>query len=173
MNDPFFEKVNNIEWFSNCGKEFIISDFPIKIQFLKSLDELQKNISSQDWEDLTLEARNRLTVFLHKNNRNDYQNWNRITDFNKSNLKYIETTAKKFVEKNNLDKSIIDDVLWNVLGAAMENNYILINKRIPIFFKYLLEVYSQGNIPCGLIGEVKEDFDGRQINFSDYTLLVY
>ncbi|KAF2334674.1 hypothetical protein [Flavobacterium ginsenosidimutans] len=173
MNNPFFEKINNIEWFSNCGKEFSIADFPIKIKFMKSFDEMQKNIISQNWEDLTMEARNRLTVFLHKNNRNDYQDWNRITEINKSNLKQIETTAKFFVEKNNLDKSIIDDVLWNVLGAAMEDHYILINKRIPIFFNYLLEIYSQGNIPCGLIGEVKEDFDGNSIDFSDFTILVY
>ncbi|MCM0665516.1 hypothetical protein [Flavobacterium tyrosinilyticum] len=173
MNDPFFEKINNIEWFSNCGKEFSISDFPFKIQFLSSLDEMQKNISSQKWEDFTLEATNRLTVYLHKNNRNNYLDWNRITEIKKSNLKHVETTAKKFAEKHNLDKNIVDDVLWNVLGAAMEDYYISINKRIPIFFKHLLEIYSRGNIPCGVIGNIKEDFDGNQIKFSDFVLLVY
>lgn len=173
MKDAFFEEVNNIDWFSNCGKEFYTSDFPIKIQFLKSLDEMEKNISSQNWEDLTLEARNRLTVFLNNKNRNNYQDWNKITEIQKNNLKFVEEITKEFVEKNKLSKAIVDDVLWNVLGAAMENYYFSINKKIPFFFKYLLEIYSHGNIPCGFIGEIDEDFEGKQIDFSNYTLLVY
>ncbi|RUT70567.1 hypothetical protein D0817_08815 [Flavobacterium cupreum] len=173
MSDSFFEKVNTIDWFFNCGKEFSISNFPIKIKFLTSLDEMQENISSQNWEDFTLEAKNRLTVFLHRNNQNDYQDWNKIAEIVKKNLKPTEEIAEKFIEKNKLNKSIVDDVLWNIHGAAMENHYFSMNKKIPVFFKYLLEIYSAGNIPCGLIGEFKEDFDGKQIDFSDYTLLVY
>lgn len=173
MSNIFLEKINNIEWFSNCGKEFHISDFPIEIKFLKSFDEMEKNMSSQNWEDLTMEARNRLTVFLNKNNRNNYQDWNKIAEIKKSNLKHVESITKEFAEKNELGKIIVDDVLWNILGAAMENHYFSINKKIPIFFQYLLEIYSQGNIPCGLIGEVEEDFGGKQINFSGYTILVY
>ncbi|MCP2026342.1 hypothetical protein L1276_001486 [Flavobacterium sp. HSC-32F16] len=173
MSDIFFEKISSIKWFSNCGKEFYITDFPVKIQFLKSFDEMQKNISSQNWEDLTMEARNRLTIFLHNEDRNNYQNWNKITEIKKRNLQQVEDIVKEFAKINKLDQNIVDDVLWNMLGAAMENYYFSINKKIPIFFQYLLEIYSQGNIPCGLIGEVKEDFKGKQINFSDYTLLVY
>lgn len=173
MSDPFFEKVNSINWFSNCGKEFSILDFPIKIQFLTSADEMQESISSQNWEDSTMEARNRLTVFLNKNNRNDYQDRNKITENKKSNLEQIKEIVEKFIEENKFDKIIVDDILWNILGAAMEDYYAAVNKKIPIFFKYILKIYSEGNIPCGLIGEIKEDFDGKQIDFSNCTLLVY
>ena len=48
MNNLFFEKANSINWFSNCGNEFYIQNFPIKIKFISSIDEMMKTLSSQN-----------------------------------------------------------------------------------------------------------------------------
>lgn len=186
MDTTFFEKVNNINWFSNCGNEFSIADFPIKIKFVDSLDKMMTNLSSVTWENFTLEARNRLTEFLQKRERGSYSgHWNKITDTNKSKLKVVEKIAREYADKNKLDKVFVDDINWNVLGASMEDHYYSINSGIPIFFKYLMEIYSQGNVPCGVIGEIVDElspyginimdevFSGKQIDFSQFTLLVY
>ena len=174
MSNQFFEKVNSINWFSNCGNEFSIESFPIKLQFVCSVSEMEQNLEDVNWENATLEARNRLTAFLHESESRKYnEDWNKVTEIHKSKLKWIENIAKKFAEENGIGKVLIDDILWNVLGASMEEYYFSINQKVPIFFKYLMEVYSQGNIPCGIIGEIEEVFNGRQIDFSQFTLLVY
>jgi len=172
--DSFLERVNSISWFSNCGNKFYIDNFPIKLSFVGSIDEMMKNISSHEWENFTLEARNRLTAFLHKNNCEDYaRKWNRIVDTQKNNLVTIENTAKKFANEKKLEKVFVSDVNWNVLGAAMESYYIKINENIPVFFKYLLEVYERGNIPCGWAGKEPENYGCMPIDISDGLLLVY
>jgi len=174
MSNQFFEQVNSIDWFSNCGNEFSIDSFPIKIQFICSVDKMEQSLTDTNWENATLEARNRLTAFLHERESRKYNDdWNKVTEIHKSNLKGIEDIAKKFATENGIGKILVDDVLWNVLGASMEDYYFPINRKIPVFFKYLMEIYSQGNIPCGIIGEIEEVFGGKQIDFSQFTLLVY
>ncbi|GAB0171114.1 hypothetical protein LSPCS325_45510 [Lysinibacillus sp. CTST325] len=173
INTNFIERLQNIDWFKNGGKDFSISGFPINIQFVSSVDDLKNSIASPSWEQLTLEARNRLTTFLHKYNMNEYRRWNEITGYYKGNLNTVTETIKNYADLNGLGKMFVDDVLWIVFGAAMENHYLSINRKIPVFFKYLIDVYSVGNIPCGWIGEIKEDYTGAPIDLSKGTLKVY
>ena len=174
MSNLFFEKINNINWFSNCGNELFIENCPIKIQFLSSFNEMGKGIKSDNWDDAILEAQNRLTSFLHKREHRRYnEDWNKITLAHKEKLKSVEKIAKEFADQHGLGKDFVDSILWNVLGASMEEYYYSINRKIPIFFKYLMEIYSRGNLPCGIVGEIEEEFSGKQIDFSQFTLLVY
>ena len=126
------------------------------------------------WENVTLEAKNILTAFLHKNEYNNYAGvWNKVVEEQKSNLTTVTEIAKKYADEKKLDKIFVDYINWNVFGAAMESHYIKINEDIPIFFKYLLEIYAQGNVPCGWKGKVKEILGGIPIDLSVGTLLVY
>ena len=121
MDNQFFEKLNSINWFSNCGNEFVIEDFPIKIHFVSSVDEMIKSMSADNWENATLEAQNRLTMFLHeRENRKYNEYWNKITVSNKEKLGLVEGIAKGYADKYGLGKIFIDFTLWNVLGASME-----------------------------------------------------
>ena len=61
-----------------------------------------------------------------------------------------EVTAKiKIIEeKNDLGTVFIDCVKWDILGAIVENEYKKCGK-IPMFFLKLLDIYENGNFPCG------------------------
>lgn len=172
-NSNFIERLQNIDWFNNCGKDLFLAEFPVNIQIVSSVEDLKSSISSPLWEDLTLEARNRLTTFLHKHNMNEYQRWNEVTKYYKENLITLTETIKSYADKHDLGKPFVDDVSWIVLSAAMENHYLSINKKIPIFFKHLVDVYSAGNIPCGWIGEIKEDYTGAPIDLAKGVLKIY
>ena len=172
----FFERLNTIKWFLNCGNEFTIEEFPFKLYFLRSLDEMAESIVSEHWENATLEARNRLTTFLHLNGMDSYSSdWNEVTISNKNRLATVSDMAEKFANKNNLGENFISSVRWDILGASMEDYYYAKNQNIPIFFKYLMLVYEKGNIPCGaaLTPTVKNVWEWSQADFSKLTLLVH
>lgn len=40
-------------------------------------------------------------------------------------------------------------------------------------FWCLIDIYSVGNIPCGWIGEIKEDYAGAPIDLSKGILKIY
>lgn len=171
--EKFIENLQTIHWFANCGKGCTLSEFPITIQPIYSIDDCKESISSLGWENTTLEARNRLTIFLHKNNMDDYRQWNKVTDYYKENFDQLTKVIKEYANINGFGKEVIDDISWNILGAAMENHYLSVNKKIPIFFKYMMDVYAAGHIPCGWIGEVEENYKGAPIDFSKGILKVY
>lgn len=173
MSNLFFDNIKNINWFSNCGNKFVAKDFPIQIEFLQSLGVMMNSLISDDWQSAILEARNRLTVFLHQREKKHYSDWNKITEKHKANLVDVDDIAGAFADKNKLDKNFVDTIRWNILAASMEDYYFSINKEIPIFFKYLIDIYARGNVPCGIKGEIEESLNVSQVDFSKFTLLVY
>ena len=182
MSNHFFERVNNINWFSNCGNKIEIEDFPFKIKHVRSISEMIKSMKKQSWEDTTLEASNRLTVFLtlqdieHHKQENSYMfNWNEITMLNKSKLIPVEEKAVDFAEKNGIGKIFRDCVMWDVLSASMEDYYHAKNQNIPIFFKYLMMIYEKGNVPCGVttVPKIIKHWEWQQVDLTQFTFMVY
>jgi phosphopantetheinyl transferase (holo-ACP synthase) len=136
---------------------------------------MAKSMETEDWESATLEASNKLTRFLWVHEQKHYDKWNEIAKANKSKLTSLEAIAKDFADKNGVGKIFTDCILWDVLFASMEEYYYSINRKIPVFFKHLMTIYEQGNIPCGVIvnPEIKNRWEWPQTDFSQFTLLVY
>ena len=96
--------------------------------------------------------------------------------FTRANSDLFEDISKGFAQKNGVGKTFVDSVNWDIFVASMEDYYFALlrqNRKMPLFFSYLLEVYARGNVPCGIIGEIKEEFGGKQVDFSQFILLVY
>lgn len=183
MSNPFFERINNINWFSNCGNQIEIENFPFKIECVRSISTMTKSMKRQNWEDTTLEARNRLTAFLSlqeieaqkQGQQCDMPDWNEITMLHKSKLIPVEEKAIDFANKNNIGKIFRDCVMWDILAASMEDYYYAINQNIPIFFKYLMMIYDKGNVPCGVITVPKriKHWEWQKVDLSQFTFMVY
>ena len=109
--------------------------------------------STQAWEDTTLDARNRLTEFLHRHHREVYQRWNAIAVSTKERVvsRLCETSWRPFAESKRFPKRFLDSVSWDVLAAVMEHEYRNCKGR-PDFFLQLLRVYRAGHFPCGWSG---------------------
>jgi len=151
IENEIIEKISNINWFSNCGNPVSI-EVLLNIVYVSNWVEAKKHYTDPIWEDVTLEARNNLTEFLHNKYINDYINWNKVTDEAKT---FLENSIKpkiiKFKDENNLDKIFVDCVMWDLLGAIMEFHYRKCKNR-PEFFGKLLKIYENGNFPCGWEG---------------------
>ena len=69
LKPEHFWDLENIDWFSNCGKEI---EFSSK-HYLKRIESLTESVelcNSIEWENFQLEKRNDLTSFLNRTRRN-------------------------------------------------------------------------------------------------------
>ena len=147
------ERIESIKWFTSCGEQ--VGDSAFRLKYVNSWDEAKKYYSSIEWENTQLEAQNELTVFLHRTQKDKYQDWNEIV---REAKKYIEGP---FIEKMrnektrfNLDEDFINNVKWDILAAIMEHVYL--EYRGSVFYLHLLEIYESGHLPCGWNGEWPE-----------------
>lgn len=149
IEKKIINRITSIDWFSNCGNIIDIhSNYEIK--FVDSWAEAKNYFSQTLWEDKTLEESNNLTTYLFNKYPNEYSKWNVIV---KEAKQFIENEIvpkiMKIEVENALGDTFVDCVKWDILGAIMENEFIKC-KGIPIFSLKLLEIYEDGNFPCGI-----------------------
>jgi hypothetical protein len=146
-------RIKAIDWFSKCG-EPAESDVTMELERVKTWPQAMKACKTRTWENVELEARNQLTIALHKLDRECYQDWNEITRRFKKNVVMPLTTKfwEPFQKEHGLDVKLVHCVQWDILAALMENAYIGINHG-SYFFLELLTIYEAGHFPCGWRGE--------------------
>jgi hypothetical protein len=153
VDESFAQELEAIDWFAACGQSMVAS-FPFMVATVKSWEEAIELCSDQQWENVTLDACNELTVFLHTYHRENYLDWNVITDAAKQR---VVTPLKEriwgpFAEQHGLGKGLLACVSWDVLAAIMEHEYRHCPGK-PEFFTHLLQVYRLGHFPCGWSGD--------------------
>ncbi|MBA5604445.1 hypothetical protein H3H36_03600 [Duganella sp. FT3S] len=150
LGPEFIFGLHEIKWFSHCGE--VPPTLPFEPIAFASQSQAMESAFDLCWENTTLEARNRLTEFLHKNHSSEYANWNEIAREIKRFV--IEPLVSRhwqpYAYKHGLAKVFVDCVSWDVLGACMENAYRLCASPTS-FFLPLLSVYKAGHFPCGWI----------------------
>ena len=153
MDEAFARELEEVDWFTACGQPLAVS-LPFPVAPVGSWSEAIERCSDQSWEDATLEARNRLTVFLHTRHRDDYRNWNAITIAAQERIvtPLKDRVWRPFAERHGFGKVLVDCVSWDVLAAVMEHEYRGCPGR-PEHFLHLLRVYRAGHFPCGWSGD--------------------
>ncbi len=152
INNDFLNRVSSIDWFDNCGNP-IKQEIKLNVTYVNNWDEAKKYYTEPVWEDTTLEASNSLSEFLNNKYKSDFANWNKMAKEGKAFLSsHVNHKIETFMEENNLGKTFVDCVQWDLLGAIMESSYSKCKNR-PEFFLELFKVYESGNFPCGWIGE--------------------
>lgn len=153
MDEAFARELEAVDWFAACGRPLAVS-LPFPVARVDNWAEAIEQCSDQSWEDTTLEARNRLTVFLHTQHGDDYRNWNTITVAAKKRVvtPLADRVWRPFAERHGLGKVLVDCVSWDVLAAIMEHEYRDCPDR-PEYFLHLLRAYQAGHFPCGWFGK--------------------
>jgi hypothetical protein len=149
LDEFFLTEIRAIEWFSRCGRDISV-DIPIALSRVESWEEAGRINAAPWWEDAMLEARNRLTEFLHATNLVRYQRWNEIARTAKAScvLPLTAEVWRPLSLANGLSPMLEQSVQWNVLGAIMEHEYRDVPGR-PIFFTHMLSLFRAGHFPCG------------------------
>ncbi|MDO7907607.1 hypothetical protein Q5741_14450 [Paenibacillus sp. JX-17] len=155
LNKDALERVRQIPWLACCG-EPMEGQALSGIQQVQSRDEARRWYESAAWEEVTLEARNTLTSFLHKRYVSQYNEWNTLAKEVKAFMdQEVESKIRQASETYQLGPVWLDGVRWDVLNVIMELSYASL-RHTPVFFARLLEVYEMGHLPCGWQGEWPE-----------------
>jgi hypothetical protein len=134
-------------WFSRCGEPLSL-DLSMPIVPVSGWPEAMEWCTDGFWENVELEAKNQLTVWLHEHDNQNYQQWNeRVDRFKASILNLLTEQAwEPYRQRHDLDVVVVHSVQWDILCALMENAY-LGNGHRCFFFLELLSVYEAGHFP--------------------------
>lgn len=144
------EKLNNIDWFSACGKDITMEN----VVKSENLSSMKKTIQQTCWENMILEKQGDFTAQLSVSFKKQYSEWNNlVSEFKKKYLPDLQKKWKLKLAEMELDeKYIMDDIRFNILGIVVIDAY---RDCIPMpdFFKELLKLYESGHLPCGWKGK--------------------
>ncbi len=156
------DRLADVRWFHAAGRGPSSLEVTPSVVWLSSWAEALRADEQPEWEDATLEAQNQLTMWLHLNARTDYQSWNeRAIRLKADLLPRLSLAWAPHEARQAWPRSFKSSLEWNILGAAMENEYLETGHPAH-FFLELLTIYEAGHIPCG--------WEGR---WPDGRLLVY
>ena len=146
-------RVRRIDWFARLGAPLAV-DLTMSVERVGSWVEAIEGCRDVGWENAQLEARNQLTLWLHRHDRDSYQRWNELVVKSKEEVitHLTESTLLPYQWRHGLEGAFVHSVQWDVLGALMENTYLSSGHR-AFFFSELLWVYEAGHLPCGWRGE--------------------
>jgi hypothetical protein len=146
-------RVNSIDWFAHCGESLALG-LSMETEKITGWAQAIKSCKKGAWENVELEAQNQLTLWLHLNDRPNYQRWNEIVVAQKNAVvnPLTEKVLAPFRAKHNLDMAFVHCVQWDILGVLMENSY-LGSGHASFFFLELLTIYEAGHFPCGWKGD--------------------
>ena len=152
IQDSYLDEIRSFPWLAKIG-ETPQADLPFSAHPASDLAAGIESLCALEWENFTLEARNRLTDDLRQRARQRYNQWNEVTQEAKAKLvtPLAEKVWRPKVSDLGVSGLVVDDLQWNVLAAVMEHAYRE-ESRIEPFFKRLLVVYQNGHLPCGWEG---------------------
>ncbi|MFN9640675.1 MAG: hypothetical protein ACK56W_11725 [Pirellula sp.] len=142
-----YEKLLDIDWFANVGLS--MADENVEVTRVSSWTEACKSCVAE-WETVVTESSNDLTAYLHKKDKSAYQDWNRIVEETKLQLRDPWARMRERVLMLLLPIDVAYCVEWDTLHAFAEAHYQYLDP--PIFFGKLLEIYELGHFPCGWEG---------------------
>lgn len=161
VNPHVLDRINKIEWFSNCGKQNL--ECPFKIKYVKSFKEAEKYSSGNKWSNLLLNFQNELSVATHSLSCGRQLNWNSFVRSAKDNL-ISEIKRNVQIKLEELRAEYTEETIGNIMYIMVQ--FLLEDHFRPVydvtFCEHLFNVIEKGYIPCG--------WDG---NFPVGSLIVY
>jgi hypothetical protein len=111
--------------------------------------------SSDEWQDVIIEATNLYRIKLLNISKERYNGWNIIVKDVLPRVEELVTRkTKKVIEENNLPKIFIDTVIWDILHLAIGLEYA--DMQEFSFFVNNGYWYLNGHFPCGWQGDFPE-----------------
>ena len=150
LNSDFLDRLNKINWFSNCGQDNISK----QCQLITSKTECVDYFEAPGWEELTLEASNKLSEYLDANYNTEYQEWNEFADAGRQFIKQkLEPKFIIFKENNSFSDVFVDCVKWDILHIIIYFQYNDLFKDAFPFYSEIFNFYETGHFPCGWVGD--------------------
>ena len=118
-------RVGGIPWFSRCGAAPAELQVTPPVAWVASWPLASEAAETAESEDADLEAQNQLTLWLTLHHRGEYANWNeRVVRLKAQVVEPLLPRWAAFQESAGLGEWFLHTVRWQILGAAMENEYL-------------------------------------------------
>ena len=135
------KRFRQISWASNLGTSALAE----MVELVSDYDQMKMHIDSDDWSNTVVNKVGDMTAYITKNYRERGRDWNKIVQYTKDN--YISELDTVLKDKGIEDKSVRDDIEYNVINIIMASYYSDIYE--DSFWNNLYEVYAGGHIACG------------------------
>jgi hypothetical protein len=141
------DQLRQVTWFRSVG----IRDTENAL-VVSSWYEAVEHCNAPEWEDLCLEAANQYCERLVERSPDRFQKWNDIVDEVKPVTQaLVREKCGEIIRENDLPKSFLDTVDWDILHLCMEGEFADIFP--PGFYASQAYWYRSGHFPCGWRGE--------------------
>ncbi|MHC5538479.1 hypothetical protein ACYOEI_09640 [Singulisphaera rosea] len=140
------DRLKHAEWFADVGR---VVDGPFVL--VQSWDAAIASCSSQEWENLQLEASNQFAEHVSRKAPDLFRKWNKIVEELKTVIvPLVQMKIDCVVQAERLPKMFEDAVQWDILGVCIEAEYA--DVQPPGFFASQAFWYVNGRFPCGWDG---------------------
>ena len=143
------QRLEEANWFTHVGEPTTIKD---AVQ-VKSCKQAEEYFTSEDWQDTTLEAANRLSAAcMRLHPKWSAKRWDelvtKIKDFTEP---LIEGKITRLMREQDFTQVLEDWVKWDILAYCKEQEFS--GELASGFFSRLGDIYIAGHYPCGWIGK--------------------
>lgn len=152
LDESVISEVLSTNWLDNCGKDENLN-LDVDCIFIKEVDIVKKEIDSIRWENICLENRNELTMFLAFNKPEIYNGfWNDgVYEIKDNVLPKIRNDIKKRCNELLIENAVVS-IESNIVNIIMTLSYrAYFNSP---FYENMLRIYKSGHIPCGWSGKL-------------------
>jgi hypothetical protein len=141
------ESLRQTDWFACVGT---IHDEP-SVVVITSWPEAMRLCQSEDWDYVSLEAKNLLTSRLAARWPDRYREWNvLVREVKAVHEPLVAEKCTRTVSAYQLPQAFVHCVQWDLLMACMELEYG--DCVAPAYFSGLADWYVRGHFPCGWEG---------------------
>ncbi|WP_031529364.1 hypothetical protein [Dyadobacter crusticola] len=141
------KELEQVEWFTRIG----VNDVQHAV-VLSSWDEAIVFCSSDEWNNLQLEAANRLREKILQISKERFRHWNELVrEAKKMTEPLVSRKLKNVIMANALPMTFVETVKWDILHLAMEAEFSDLHP--PGFYASQAYWYRQGHFPCGWQGD--------------------
>jgi hypothetical protein len=144
------EELRRARWFACVGvKDTEAADV------LTSWAEAIESCSSDEWQELCMEAANQFCQRLVERSPDRFAKWNDLVDAIKPvTERLVREKAGPTIEKEKLPLAVLHSVQWDMLHLCMEAEYADVYP--PGFYASQAYWYIKGHFPCGWRGPFPE-----------------
>jgi hypothetical protein len=158
--EQFLDALQESNWFSQvglpipCAPVLRLGDLAIpafRIQLASSWEEMKKLITSQEWEDLSIDQRNRVSTGVVTACPQRFNQWNpTASEAHGRVVRIFQEKAGAIVESQRMPKRFTDMVQWAICLVCLELEFADI--VAPGFYSIQGYWYLAGHLPCGWVG---------------------
>jgi hypothetical protein len=153
VTEKTFKQLMNSPWFANVGKPMVLPNANAANWVIpcETWEQAVEHGSSLEWENIRLEAQNRLRANLISIDPALFSVWNDKTALIRPMAIQLTDQIVEQHVPSEFRKSLTADLRWDILGVLMESEYS--DSVKPFFYANLAYWYTVGRYPCGQIGD--------------------